>query len=74
MQSREKNDTIKHFEVRVELEASDTFRVQAATLERAEEVAMDTARWDVTVRAFGAGPKLNREGLRGGRAFGPRGT
>ncbi len=51
---------MKHFEVRVELEASNTFRFQAATKKRAEQIALDTAkgdakrleslRWDVKVR------------------------
>ena len=31
-----KDDAMKHFEVRVQLEASNTFRFQAATKKRAE--------------------------------------
>ena len=55
-----KTATMKQFEVRVELKASNTFRVQAASQKRAEEIALDTARgdakkleslrWGVTVR------------------------
>ena len=43
MMSEEKSDS-KQFEVTVRIEASNTFRVQAATRKRAEEIALDTAR------------------------------
>ena len=55
-----KRDVMKHFEVRVELEATNTFRFQAATKKRAEQIALDTTRgdakkleslrWDVVAR------------------------
>ena len=45
MMSEEKSD-FKQFEVTVRIEASNTFRVQAATRKRAEEIALDTARGD----------------------------
>ena len=51
---------MKHFKVQVELEATNTFRFQAVTKRRAEQIALDTARghasnleslsWDVKVR------------------------
>ena len=37
---------MKQFEVRVHLEASTAYRVQAATRKRAEEIALDTAKGD----------------------------
>jgi 1,2-phenylacetyl-CoA epoxidase PaaB subunit len=45
MMSEEKSD-FKQFEVAVRIEASNTFRVQAAIRKRAEEIALDTARED----------------------------
>ena len=58
MRSKEKSG-FKQFEVSIHLEASNTFRVQAATRKRAEGIALDTARedakrleplrWDVSV-------------------------
>ncbi|MFQ5912565.1 MAG: hypothetical protein ACE5JS_05235 [Nitrospinota bacterium] len=37
---------MKQFEVQIELKASNTFCFQAATRERAEEIALDMARGD----------------------------
>lgn len=37
---------MKWFEVRVELRATTTFRYQAASRKRVEEIALDTARGD----------------------------
>ena len=45
MRSKE-NPDMRQFEVSVRLEASNTFRVQAATRKRAEEIALNTARED----------------------------
>ena len=42
----EENPDMQHFEVSIHLEASNAFRVQAATRKRAEEIALDTARED----------------------------
>ena len=60
-------DVMKQFEVQEELEASNTFRVQAATRKRAEEIALDTAqrdakkleslRWNVSVKVAEDQPK-----------------
>ncbi len=61
MRSEEKSG-LKHLEVSVCLDASNTFRVQPATRKRAEEIALDAARknakklkalrWNVSVEAL----------------------
>ncbi|MFQ5915313.1 MAG: hypothetical protein ACE5JS_19255 [Nitrospinota bacterium] len=58
---------MKYFLIMVELEASNTFRVEAESQERAEKIALEAARreseklkllgWDLTIQITGSEPE-----------------